>query len=437
MPKTIFYIDPPAFCTTVEQLVAPALRTRPLAVAPPGADRATVLALSPEARAAGITRGMPVRRARKLCPDLVLLPPNPRLYARASRALGEILRVYAPIIEPRGYGHAFLDLTGTERLFGPPVDVAERIRREARDRLRLPLTVGVATNKLVSEAATRSVRPGLGKGECGVGSGGLRVNPHSPIPSPHSPFPILPVQPGAEAEFLAPNPLSVLPEVPDDIRQRLEDYQLELIGQVAAISESQLATVFGRRGRLLRAQARGLDPRPVLPPEVRAEYRLSHVLATDTNDLDVLDPLLRLLTETLGHRLRRRGLAAHRLLVQVEYTDYQSSARSMVPTAVPLDQELWTAARRALRLVLTRRVAVRTVTLMADRLVEANRQLDLFDAPPAESKAAELQMAIDRVNSRRAAVTSLQSTANRNSPALGVLATRGRARGRTLAGSSR
>jgi DNA polymerase-4 len=102
-----------------------------VAVAAPGADRATVLALSAEARRAGITRGMPVNRARKLCPDLIVRPPNPRLYARASRALDEILRHYAPIIEPTGYGHAFLDLTGTGRLFGSAVDVAMKIQRRS------------------------------------------------------------------------------------------------------------------------------------------------------------------------------------------------------------------------------------------------------------------------------------------------------------------
>ncbi|MCI0655764.1 MAG: DNA polymerase IV, partial [Acidobacteria bacterium] len=127
-PRSILFVDPPAFCTTVEGLLAPALRSRPLAVAPPGADRAVILALSTEARLAGITRGMPVRQARKLCPDLVLLPPNLGLYARASRALHEILRTYAPVIEPRGYGHAFLDLTGTGRLLGSPVDVAARVQ---------------------------------------------------------------------------------------------------------------------------------------------------------------------------------------------------------------------------------------------------------------------------------------------------------------------
>ena len=100
--RRVIFVDPPAFCTTVEGLVAPALRHRPVAVAPPGADRATVLALSAEARAAGIVRGMPVRQARKRCPDLMLVPPNPALYAKASRALHEILARYTPVIEPRG-----------------------------------------------------------------------------------------------------------------------------------------------------------------------------------------------------------------------------------------------------------------------------------------------------------------------------------------------
>src|SRR5207249_8264176 len=134
-------------------------------------------------RLAGLTQGMPVRHAIKLCPDLVLLPPNLELYARASRALHEILRIYAPAIEPRGYGHAFLDLTGTGRLFGPAIDVAARVQREVRERLRLPLSVGVAANKLVSQAATTGVKPG----------------------------PLLEVPGGAEARFRAPHPIAVPP----------------------------------------------------------------------------------------------------------------------------------------------------------------------------------------------------------------------------------
>ena len=371
MPRTVLYVDPPAFCTTVEQVVAPALRQRPLAVAPPGAERATVLAVSREAEAAGVHRGMLVRLARKLCPDLHLLPPNPRLYARASRALHEVLAVYAPIIEPRWYGHAFLDLTGTERLFGPAVDVAERIRREAVDRLRLPLWVGVASNKLVSEAATRT---------------GRKDSLRWPLNIP----------PGAEATFLAPRHVEILPEVPDPIRRRLDDYQLDLIGQIAAIAESDLCAVFGAAGRALRAGARGIDPRPVLSPEVRAEFQAEHTLATDTNDLGLLHALLRRLTERLGRRLRQRHLAARRLVVSVDHVDHAGTTRSVPLREAALDVELWDAARRALALALVRRTAVRHVTVTVDRLVEANLQLDLWD-PPSPPRAVTLQQAVDRI----------------------------------------
>src|SRR5829696_6961292 len=156
--RSVLFVDPPAFYTTLEGLVAPALRTRPLAIARAGADRGTLLALSPEARLAGLTPGMPVQKAQRLCRDLIVVPPNPQLYARASRALHEILRLFAPAIEPRGYGHAFLDLTGTSRLYGPAEDVAARIRQEASTRLGIPLSVGIAANKLVSQAAIRADR---------------------------------------------------------------------------------------------------------------------------------------------------------------------------------------------------------------------------------------------------------------------------------------
>jgi DNA polymerase IV len=411
VPRTILFIDPPAFCTTVEALVAPALRTRPVAVAPPGAERAVVLALSTEARRAGIERGMAVRQARKLCPDLVLIPPNPRLYARASSALHEILRAYAPVIEPRGYGHAFLDLTGTGRLFGPPVDVAARVRREVRERLRFPLSVGVATNKLVSQAAVRADRRSDGRD-----SDALIV-----------PF-------GVEAGFLAPHPLIVLPDLHPRVRSRLDDYQLDLIGEVAAIPESALCAVFGGAGHTLRARALGIDPRPVLPPERLAELSAAHILTTDTNDLGVLHPLLRMLTERLGRRLRRGGLVARRLRLEVGYADHTDSCRAVTLPASTLDSDLWDAARRAFALANAKRLAVRGVTVTMERVEEASGQLELWggtaerrnggttpnrwasswdagtpepsDVPPFRRSALEfprsapLQHALDRIHSR-------------------------------------
>jgi DNA polymerase-4 len=387
--RSVLFVDPPAFCTTLEGLVAPELRTRPLAVAPPGADRAAIVALSAEARLAGLERGMPVRKAQRLCPDLIILPPNPRLYARASRALHEILRIFAPAIEPRGYGHAFLDLTGTGRLFGPPQDVAARIRREASERLGLPLSVGVATNKLVSQAAIRADRR----------TGGQQGKE------------LLYVPVGNERSFLAPHRLAVLPELDPRVQEQLEDYQLDLIGEVAAISESALCAVFGRSGRMLRARAQGIDPRPVLPPERQAEFRVVHSLSTDTNDLGVLHLILRGMSERLGRRVRARGLAAGRLRLEATYADYTAAARAVSLSAAVLDAELWDAARRAISLANTKRLAVRSVSLTLDRLMETEGQLELWaggQSLPREERGADrrsdgpiaLQHAMDGIRAR-------------------------------------
>jgi DNA polymerase IV len=389
--RSVLFVDPPAFCTTLEEMVAPALRARPLAIAAPSADRATVLALSAEARLAGLAPGMPVRTAQRLCPDLVVLPPNPKLYARASRALHEILRAFAPTIEPRGYGHAFLDLTGTDRLFGPPQDVAARIRREAAERLRLPLSVGVAANKLVSQAAIKAGR--LESGAGALWAGGKQSLPYVPA--------------GDERGFLAPQPLDVLPELDPAMRARLDEYQLELIGEVASISESALCAVFGRQGRMLRSRAQGIDPRPVLSPEQQSEFRVVHTLTSDTNDLGALHPLLRLLSERLGSRLRRRGLIAGRLRLEATYTDYTTVSRTLPLGESILDAELWTAARRALALASTKRLAIRALALTLDQLMEVDTQLELwagkkedFPASPLPSGPVALQHAIDRIRAR-------------------------------------
>jgi DNA polymerase-4 len=369
--RSVLFVDPPAFCTSLEGLVAPALRTRPLAVAPAGADQATILALSAEARQAGLKRGMPVRIAQRRCPDLIVLPPNPRLYAQASRALHKILRIYAPTIEPRGYGHAFLDLTGTVRLFGPPQDVAARIRREVRKQLQLAVSVGVATNKLVSQAAIRVDR---------LAPSGRNLEDQQ-----------LYVPAGDERCFLSPQPLEVLPELEPRVRAQLQDYQLDLIGEVAAIPESALCAVFGGHGRLLRARARGIDPRPVLPPERQSEFHVSHTLTTDTNDLGILFPLLRLLTERLGSRLRKRRLIAYRLLVETTYADYTTSSRTVSLSAAALDGELTDAARRAFVRANTKRLAVRTVALTLDRVMEEEAQLELWEGQWDSGSAGQQQ----------------------------------------------
>lgn len=372
--KSVLFIDPPAFATTVAALADPSLRRRPVAIAPLGADRAVVRAVSREAAALGVTRGMAVALARRVCPDLVVLPPEPRQWARAHRALHAILARVAPVIEPRGYGHAYLDITGTERLFGPAVDVARRLEREARAELGIPLAVGVAVNKLVSETAAAVV-----KREAGAD--------------------IWPVAHGREAPFLAPEAVAVLPDVPTRVRERLDDYHLVRVGQVAAIGEQALQTAFGREGRTLHRHAHGIDLRPVIPPEIQAECRVGHTLATDTNDRRALHALLRPMAERLGRRLRERSFAAGRLVIAIRHVDDATASRGITLPPGVLDLDLWRAACRALDAARTRRTAVRSLALIADRLHDGHGQLDLWGDPIAEIKPKDvaLQRAMDQM----------------------------------------
>ena len=395
LAKSVLFLDPPEFCIRVESLVTPRLRERPIVVAAPGAERATVLALSAEARSAGVTRGTAVLLAKKLCPDLVVLPPNPTLYARASRALHEVIARYAPIVEPHGYGHAFCDVTGTERLFGPPVDVAWKLSKAAWERIPLPLAIGVAGNKLVSEVAAE-----VGKALRRSGAGALNDT-------------LVPVAPGEEARFLAPNHVDLLPDLEQKLRDRLDEYQLERIGQVAEIPVPDLCAVFGARGRSLHAATVGIDPRPVLPPAVKAEFRVEHTLTTDTNDRDELDRLLTTLADALGRRLRRRNLAARRLKLLITYSDWKEAARTVALPSLQLDADLRAVVRRAFAETVTRTVALRTVGLVVDQLVEAGMQLELFDSTTvrqsdsktvgqddATVRLSNCQTVIDRITTR-------------------------------------
>jgi DNA polymerase-4 len=186
------------------------------------------------------------------------------------------------------------------------------------------------------------------------------------------------------------------------VRGRLDDYQLDLIGEIAALTERQVTTVLGdMAGRTLLARARGIDARPVLPPEVRRQFQASHTLATDTNDLDIIQPLLRHLSEQIGHRLRQRLLVARRLCLRLGYTDYTEVHRTVSLQTGNLDVELWQVTRQLFAKTNSKRIAIRNIHLAADRLYDADGQLDLWQEPPESiRRETVLQGALDQIVTR-------------------------------------
>jgi DNA polymerase-4 len=372
MEHEIIHVDVAAFAVEVERLVHPELRRRPVLVAPVGPARSVVTALSQEAWDAGIRKGMVLARAMRYCRDAVVLPPNEPLYARASRAICSILMGYSPVLEPSGYGHAWLDITGTGRLLGPPRDAAWRAQREIRQRLRLETSVGVAANKMVSRIASVVSKP--------IG--------------------LQDVHPGDEASFLAPLPVRLLPGVGPKTQELLAELNIRIIRELAVMRPDHLALAFGSSGFLLHQHALGIDRTPVYPPRAVPALVEEKTLAEDSNDWEVLKGVLSELCMRAGERLRHEGQRAGRMDLHIRYSDYRegNGMEKLVPPAQS-SSALYARAERLLARILTRRTRVRSMYLRLTGVSRGPVQLDLF-ADPDSLRQVKLESALDQLRRR-------------------------------------
>ncbi len=376
MERSIIHLNIADFAVAVERAVDCRLKDRPVIIAPEGAARAAVYDMSEEAYRNGIRKGMALRRAERLCPGARILPPHPDRYELAMRSLLKQTLPYSPLIETgEADGHLFMDVSGTARLFGLPMDVAWRLRRQVKKDLGLDPIWSVAPNKLVAKVATRLVKP---DGEYIVGA-------------------------GEEESLLAPLPINLVPGIERDDLLRLREFNLTRVAQFTALSLEQLQIPFGARALFLYQTARGIDPSPVLPvgqkpPKVIAD----HEFGNDTNDRSSLESVLYRLVEQIGDRLRRRRRAARRVAVILDYSDGMRSIRQLAARpATANDFTLFRLARRTLQLAWTRRVRIRHVRLICDRLIFPPAQLELFaDEQEQTQKRDHLIVAIDSIRHR-------------------------------------
>ncbi len=375
--RFIIHLNVADFAAAVERVMQPRLRGRPLVIAPEGIPRAVVYDMSEEAYRQGVRKEMSLRKALRRCPGAAVLSPHPDRYERAMRHLLECALPYSPLVEASdSRGHLFLDVTGTGRLFGPPPDVAWRIRKSVRSAMGLDPIWSVAPNKLTAKVATRIVKP---TGEYIIGA-------------------------GEEEAFLAPLPLHLIPGIESDDLKRFSDFNLTLVREAARLSEEQLLLLFEGRGISLYEALHGIDPSPVRPftqkPPVVA---LGHVFDTDAQAPVSVEGTLSRLVGQAGSRLRKQRLAAARIRVALDYSDgIRSGRQAAVAPASANDFRLFPAAEALLHQAWKRRVRVRRLILVCDRLTDPPPvQQDLFSGNVREKIVQEhLLSAMDAVRDR-------------------------------------
>ena len=356
---TILHVDLDAFFAAVEQRDRPELRGRPVIVGGGGPhDRGVVSTASYEARRFGVHSAMPLRTAGRLCPEAVFLPVDGAKYARVSRQVMAILRRFTPLVEQVSIDEAFLDVSGSEALFGPPEVIARAIQATIRDELALTASIGLAANKLVAKVASDLRKPA-----------GLVI-----------------VAPGDEAAFLAPLPIQRLWGVGPRTRDVLAEYGVRTIGDLGSLAPDLLERRLGKHGPELIARARGIDLMPVSADQVEAKsVSHEHTFDVDTASWDILERTLMALSEGVAGRLRRGAVRAATIAVKVRASDFTTVTRQRT-LATPTDESevIWQTAA-ALARPQVKGIRVRLLGVAASHLVAAD-QLPLPEGDEARRR---------------------------------------------------
>jgi DNA polymerase IV len=314
---TILHADLDSFYASVEQRDDPTLRGRPVIV-----GGGVVLAASYEAKAYGVRTAMGGAQARRLCPHAVVVPPRMSAYSRASDAVFEVFRDCTPIVEPLSVDEAFLDVGGLGRVSGTPVQIADRLRSDVRDRVGLPITVGVARTKFLAKVASQEAKPD-----------GLLLVP-----------------PDQELAFLRPLPVRRLWGVGAVTADKLHAHGIATVADVAELSESTLASLLGAAmGRQLYALSRNIDRRPVTTGVRRRSVGAQRALGRAGNRMSPaeVDAVVVNLIDRITARMRAAERTGRTVVLRLRFDDFSRATRSRtLPWATSSTQPILAAARQ-------------------------------------------------------------------------------------------
>jgi DNA polymerase-4 len=369
---SILHVDMDAFYVSVELLERPELRGKPVVVGGRPDQRGVVSAASYEARKYGIHSAMPLRTAARLCPHAIFLDGHHRKYSEWSDRVATILAKFSPIVEMVSIDEAYLDLSGTERLHGPPLAATDKLLRAITRTTGLPCSGGLAATRLVAKVASDQAKP---RG-------------------------LVWVAPGSEARFLAPLPVRKIPGIGAVTERALRALAIETVGQLATFPQDKLEKIFGQWGTALYRKARGGDSYEFVIDAEPKSISHNHTFGEDTDDSPALAAMLSHLSQKACKRLREAGLATRTLTLTIRYAGFDTYTRSKTlaePTC--LDADIFAVFQNLFREHRNHKRKIRLLGVSLGGLAHGIEQLDLLDAE-RRAKLERLTRATDHLRDR-------------------------------------
>jgi len=356
--KTIFHVDMDAFFVSVEELFDPSLKGKAVVVGGQRDERGVVSAASYEARKFGVHSAMPLRTAAKRCPHAIFVDGHPERYRECSEKVYEVLNSFSPQVEMASIDEAYLDMTGTDRLHGPPLRAAHRLHDKMKLATQLNCSIGIGTSRLIAKVSSAQAKPNG----------------------------VLWIMPGQEAKFLAPLDVRDIPGVGKVMEQDLHQLGVYRVGDLAALQENVLEERFGKWGMALAGKARGEDAGGWFDSEVGADtdpksISHEHTYNHDTADIEQLESTLMRLSEMVGRRLRENRLHARTIQLKLRYQDFTTITRAhSLAEPTQLDTEIFEQIRTLFRNNWRKGAKVRLLGVHVSGFEGHSGQIELLDS---------------------------------------------------------
>ncbi len=367
MERSILHLDLDTFFVSVERLIDSRLKGKPILVGGTG-DRGVVSAASYEARPFGVHSGMPMKMARQLCPEAIVIRGNAGTYTKYSKLVTQILKEDVPLLEKSSIDEFYADLSGMDKFFGC-YKYAVELKNKIYNETGLPISFGLSTNKTVSKIATNEAKP------------------HNQLK----------IDLGYEKSFLAPLSIRKMPMVGEKSFQTFCNLGIKKIQQVQQMPMEMMEAVFKKNGRSIWLKSQGIDNSPIIEYHERKSISSERTFGKDTTDVKMMRTILQAMAEQLCFQLRSGNKLTSCVTVKIRYADFSTYSKQKKIHYTSVDHHIIPLVMGLFETLYNRRVRIRLIGLRFSSLCSGNYQINLFDDPKRD---VELYRAMDGIRKR-------------------------------------